>query len=74
MDFLPEILFLGVFVVDSGDCSDDLCILANSTAERSELLPFVCSLAPPQSILRQVSPWYPLVCRREAEAEAERRR
>ena len=74
MNFLPEMLFLGVFVVDSGDCLDDLYISANSTAERSELLPFVCSLAPPQSLLRQVSPSNPLLGRREAEAEAECRR
>ena len=40
-NFLPEIIFLGVFVVDSGDCPDDLHISAYSTAERSELKSFV---------------------------------
>ena len=42
-------IFLGVFVVDSGDCSGDLHISACRTAERSERMSFV-SLARSASV------------------------
>ena len=68
MEFLPELLFLGVVVVDCGDRPE--LLESRSVKPRSQKKLIVCSfvhLAPPQVHLRPLPPPGSLPRLREAE-------